>query len=123
MNISEYTTPQALKQVGYTNRRPYRVSLLSLKNRRRRLQFTQAHQKTGKNVDWCDESRFLLQRLDGRVKIRGKQHKSMNPSYLVSKVWGGGGGVIVCQIFSWYTLCLLSTYRVHLVFRMLLPAG
>lgn len=48
MNISEYTTPQALKQVGYTNRRPYRVSLLSLKNRKRRLQFTQAHQKTGK---------------------------------------------------------------------------
>ncbi len=42
--ISERTTCQTLKQMGYSSRRPHRVPLLSDKNRKRRLQFTQAHQ-------------------------------------------------------------------------------
>ncbi len=42
--ISERTTHQTLKQMGYSSRRPHRVPLLSAKNRKRRLQFTQAHQ-------------------------------------------------------------------------------
>ncbi len=40
--ISERTTHQTLKQMGYSSRS--RVPLLSAKNRKRRLQFTQAHQ-------------------------------------------------------------------------------
>ncbi len=42
--ISEHTTRQTLKQMGYSSRRPHRVLLLSAKNRKRRLQFAQAHQ-------------------------------------------------------------------------------
>ncbi len=42
--ISELTTRRTLKQMGYSSRRPHRVPLLSAKNRKRRLQFTQAHQ-------------------------------------------------------------------------------
>ncbi len=42
--ISERTTHRTLKQMGYSSRRPHRVLLLSAKNRKRRLQFTQAHQ-------------------------------------------------------------------------------
>ncbi len=42
--ISEHTTRRTLKQMGYSNRRPHRVLLLSAKNRKRRLQFTQDHQ-------------------------------------------------------------------------------
>ncbi len=42
--ISERTTRQTLKQMGYSSRRPHRVPLLSAKNRKRRLQFAQAHQ-------------------------------------------------------------------------------
>ncbi len=42
--ISERTTRRTLKQMGYSSRRPHRVPLLSAKNRKRRLQFTQAHQ-------------------------------------------------------------------------------
>ncbi len=41
--ISERTTCRTLKQMGYSSRRPHRVPLLSVKNRKRRLQFTQAH--------------------------------------------------------------------------------
>ncbi len=42
--ISERTTRQTLKQMGYSSRRPHRVPLLSDKNRKRRIQFAQAHQ-------------------------------------------------------------------------------
>ncbi len=42
--ISECTTLRTLKQMGYSSRRPHRVPLLSAKNGKRRLQFTQAHQ-------------------------------------------------------------------------------
>ncbi len=43
--ISERTTHRTLKQMVYSSRRPHRVLLLSAKNRKRRVQFTQAHQK------------------------------------------------------------------------------
>ncbi len=42
--ISECTTRRTLKQMVYSSRRPHRVPLLSDKNRKRRIQFTQDHQ-------------------------------------------------------------------------------
>ncbi len=42
--ISECTTRQTLKQMGYSSRRQHRVPLLSAKNRKRMLQFARAHQ-------------------------------------------------------------------------------
>ncbi len=66
--ISEGTTCQTLKQMGYSSRRPHRVPLLSAKNRKRRIQFIQDHQNLTiedlKNVAWSDESLFLLQHSD-----------------------------------------------------------
>ncbi len=107
--ISERTTHRTLKQMGYSSRRPHQVPLLSAKNRKRRLQFTQAHQNwtidDWKNVAWSDESRFLLQHSDSWVRIWCKEYESMDPSCLVSMVQAaGGGGVMVWGIFSWHTL-------------------
>ncbi len=98
--ISECTTHRTLKQMGYNSRRPHRVPLLSAKNRKRRLQFAQAHQnwtiENWNNVVWSDESRFLLWHSDGRVRIWHKEHESMDPACFVSMVHaGGGGGIIV----------------------------
>ncbi len=96
------TTRRTLKQMGYSSRRPHRVPLLSAKNRKRRLQFTQDHQNwdNGRlnNFVWSDESRFLLRHSDG------KEHESMDSSCLVSTVQAGGGCVMVWGIFSWHTL-------------------
>ncbi len=107
--ISERTTCRTLKQMGYSSRRLHRVLLLSAKNRKQRLQFTQTHQnwtiEDWRNVAWYDESRFLLRHSDGRVRIWRKEHESMDPSCLVSMVQaGGGGGLMVWAIFSWRTL-------------------
>ncbi len=106
--ISERTTRRTLKQMGYSSRRPHRVPLLSDKNRKQRLQFTQDHQnwtiEDWKNVVWSDESRFLLRHSDGRVRIWCKEHESMDPSCLVSMVQAAGCGVMVWGIFSWHTL-------------------
>ncbi len=111
--ISEHTTRRTLKQMGYSSRRPHRVPLLSAKNRKRRLRFTQDHQnwtiEDWKNVAWSDESRFLLQHSDGRVRIWRKEHESMDPSCLVSTVQAGGDGVRVRGVFSWHTFGPLST--------------
>ncbi len=92
--ISEHTTRRTLKQMGFSSRRPHRVPLLSDKNGKRRIQFTQTHQ------NW---TRFLLRHSDGRVRIWHEEHESMDPSCLVSTVQAGGG-VMVWGIFSWHTL-------------------
>ncbi len=94
--------------MGYSSRRPHRVPLLSAKNRKQRIQFTQAQQNwtivDWENVAWSDESRFLLRHSDGRVRIWLKEHESMDPSCLVSTVQAGGGSLMVWGIFSWHTL-------------------
>ncbi len=106
--ISEHTTRQTLKQMGSSSRRLHRLQLLSAKNKKRRLQFTHAHQnwtkEDCKNVAWSDESRFLLQNSDGRVRMWHKEDESMDPSCLVSTIQAAGGGVMVWGIFSWHTL-------------------
>jgi len=52
------------KMLGCISRRSHRVPLLSAKNKKLRLQFTQDHQhwtiEDCKNVAWSDESWFLL---------------------------------------------------------------
>ncbi len=97
--ISESTTRRTLKQMGYSNRRRHRVMLLLAKNRKRWLQFAQAHQnwtiEDWKNIAWSDKARFLLRHSDGRVRIWRKEHESMDPSCLVSMVQAGGVGLMV----------------------------
>ncbi len=106
--IFEWTTRRTLKQMGHSSRRPHRVLLLSAKNSKRRLQLAQVHQnwtiEDWENVAWSDESRFLLQHSDGRVRIYHKEHESMDPSCLISTVQAGGGSVMVWGIFYWHTL-------------------
>ncbi len=104
--ISERTTHRTLKQMGYSSRRTHWVTLLSAKNRKRKLQFAHAQQnwtiEDWKNVAWSDESWFLLRHSDGRVRIWRKEHESMDPSCLVSTVQAGG--VMVWDILSWHIL-------------------
>ncbi len=100
--ISEHTTRRTLKQMCSSSRRPHRVPLLSDKNRKQRLQFTQARQnwtiEDCKNVARSDESGFLLRHSDDRVRIWPKEHESMDPSCLVSAFQAGGGVMLVLVV-------------------------
>jgi len=68
-SICEDTTRTTLRRMGYNSRRPHRVPLISITNRKKRLQL--AHQnwtvEDWKNVALSDE--FLLRHSDGRVRI------------------------------------------------------
>ncbi len=79
----------------------------TVKNRTRRLQFTQTHQnwtiEDWKNVAWSDESRFLLLHSDVGSEFSVKNMKAWI-ILLVSTVQAAGGGVMVWGIFSWHTL-------------------
>lgn len=57
-----------------------------------------------KNVSWSDE--FLLQYLAGRGRIWREQHESVDPSWLVSAVQTGAGGVMVWEIYFCGTLII-----------------
>ncbi len=63
-SMSENIACWTLKQMGYSSRRAHRVSLLSAKNRKLRMQFARAHQnwtiEDSKKVAWSNESLFLL---------------------------------------------------------------
>uniref|UniRef100_A0A3Q2PSX3 Mitochondrial ribosomal protein L58 n=1 Tax=Fundulus heteroclitus TaxID=8078 RepID=A0A3Q2PSX3_FUNHE len=106
--ISERTARRTLKQMGYINRRPHRVPVLSAKSRKLRLEFAEAHQKwtvtDWKNVAWSSGTRFQLQHSCGRVKIWHEQQESLDPSSPGSPAPAGGGGVTVWGIFSWHKL-------------------
>lgn len=54
---------------------------------------TSNNRRLKKKVSWSDESLFLPWHSDGRVRILCKQHESMNPAYLLSKVQSAGDGV------------------------------
>jgi len=66
-SICEATTHPTLRQMGYNSRRPHQVPLITT-NRKKRLQFTRAHQNWTVE-DGSDESRFLLRHSDGKVRI------------------------------------------------------
>ncbi len=107
--ISEHTTHRTQKQMGHSSRRPHRVPLMPAKNRKRRLQFTQISPKLDNRrlekcclVWWVSISAVTFR---CRVRIRRKEHETMDSFCLVSTVQaGGGGGVMVWGIFSWHTL-------------------
>lgn len=94
-SLSEWTTRRTLKVMDYSHRRPRWVALQLAESRKPKLQLRLAW-RTGqywKTFTWFDESQFLLQLSDCRIRIW-----DMNTSCLASKVQTGGG-VIVWEIF------------------------
>ncbi len=119
-----HTTRRTLKQMGSSSRRKHRVPLLSAKNRKRRLQFTQAHQnwkiQDWKNIAWSDVSRFLLRHSDGKVRIWHKEHESMDPSCLVSTVQAAGDeGDIFLALYIYIYIYIYSGAKKYLVSHQL----
>ncbi len=86
--ISEHTTHRTLKQMDYSSRRPHRVQLLSAKNRKRRLQFTQAHQnwtiEDWKNVACLMSLDFSIQMVGSEFGVKNMRawiHPALSPRF------------------------------------------
>lgn len=80
---------QHLKQMSDSNRRPNSVQLVSVNNKKLRLQFGPL--RTGTNACW---SPFLVQQWNGRVRNGHNQYESMDLSCLVSMVQAAAGVVM-----------------------------
>ncbi len=111
--ISECTTRRTLKQMDYSSRRSHRVPLLSAKNRKRRLRFTQAHQNWTIE-DWKKTLPGLMS-LDFccNIQMVGSEFGIKNMKAWIhpalSQQFGLLMGVMVRGVFSWHTFGPFST--------------
>uniref|UniRef100_A0A9J8AAK5 LIM and calponin homology domains 1b n=1 Tax=Cyprinus carpio carpio TaxID=630221 RepID=A0A9J8AAK5_CYPCA len=91
--ISECTTRRTLKQMGYSNRRPHRVPLLSAKNRKRRLQFALVPPpvlnlvKRGEHFSWDPEEERKRQERWRQEQERKLQEKYQREKEKLKQEW------------------------------------
>ena len=67
-----------------------------------------------KKVVWSDESRFLLDHVDGRIRVRRLPGEVMAPECTVRRRQVGGESVMLWAMFCWETLGLAIHVDVNL---------
>ena len=101
--ISRETVNRRLVKKGYRARRPVRKQRLMPRHKGLRLRFARAHRNLTVNhwrhVLFGDESRFLLNRVDGRVRVRRLQGEALHKDCILYAKAGGGGSVHVWGAF------------------------
>ncbi|GBM33401.1 hypothetical protein AVEN_93284-1 [Araneus ventricosus] len=94
--------------MGLCSRRPTRVPLLTTRHRRLRLEWAQEHRDWTidelKRIAWSDESLFLIHHVDGRVRVRRLPGGQLLPFCTAGHTQDGGGGIMLCGMFSWAAL-------------------
>ncbi len=97
--IPERTTRRTLNQMGYSSRRLHRVPLQSAKNRKRRLQFAQAHQNWTIE-DWKTLPGLMCLDFCCDIQMVGSEFgvKNMDPSVPM--------GTVVMKGWTWSTKIL-----------------
>ncbi|GFS81101.1 transposable element Tcb2 transposase [Trichonephila clavipes] len=91
--------------MGFQSQRSTHVPLLTAQYKVLRLVRACQHRHwtvdDWKYVAWTDESRFLLNRADERVRVWKQHHESMDPTYQQGIAQAGGGSVMVWGMCSW----------------------
>ncbi|GFW95365.1 transposable element Tcb2 transposase [Trichonephila clavipes] len=84
--------------MGFRSRRPTCVPLLTARHKALRLAQACQHQHwtvdDWKHVTWFHESRFQLNRADGRARIWRQPHESGEPTCQQGTVQADGGSVM-----------------------------
>ncbi|GBM47063.1 hypothetical protein AVEN_179790-1 [Araneus ventricosus] len=84
--------------MGLCSRRPTRVALLTTRHRQLRLQWALEHRNWAmdewKRVASSDESRFLIHRVDGRVRVSRLPGEQLLPSCRAGHTQANGGGIM-----------------------------
>ncbi len=104
VKCSVATTQRVLRKALLFGRRPVKKPLVSLKNRKARLEFAKKHLDWTPNqwakVLWSDESKFMLFGSDGIKYVRRPAGERFNPKYQLPTVKHGGGNIMVWGCFS-----------------------
>lgn len=97
--VSVRTTNRRLEKRGYTARRPAKKPLLTPRHRQERLAWAARWIDLTLNhwhhVVFADESRFLLHRSDGRIRVRRLAGERFREDCVLGTVAYGGGSVHV----------------------------
>ena len=97
--ISDQTVRNRLREVGLRPRRPYVGPNLTLRHRRNRAQWVTVHQRwrllQWRNILFSDESRFCLERRDGRVLVYRRRNERYADACVMERDRFGGGSVII----------------------------
>ena len=92
-----------LIRAGYFARRPLKKLLLLQRHRHARMDWARNHLRWRpghwQHVIFSDECRFLLYRIDGRIRDRRQQHEPYNKDYIVPRVQAGGDEVTIWGAF------------------------
>jgi len=91
--VSRMLVNLRLIRAGYFARRPLKKPLLLQRHRQARMDWARNHLRWRpghwKHVIFSDESRFLLYRIDGRIRVRRQQHEAYNEDCIVPRVQAG----------------------------------
>ena len=132
-SVSQHTVQRTLLRMGLRSRRPKHVPALTARHHQLRLQWSTKYRncplEEWKKVAWTDESRFLVQHIDGRVRIRRFLKETLAPGCTVGRRQAGGGGIMGWEMFSWSTLgpiipieqSLTSVHYVNIVANQVHP--
>jgi len=98
--ISAQTVRNRLAESGLHGRRPYVGSVLSRRHRNNREQWALRHKnwtrQRWRTIHFTDESRFVLSRADGRVRLYGRRNERYADCCVLQRDrFGGGGSVMV----------------------------
>lgn len=105
IRVSRETVNRRLVNRGYRAWRAIKKPRLTNRHKQLRLQWaTQFRALTvphWRHVIFADESRFLLYRTDGRVRVRRTRGEGLQDDYVQQTVAGGGGSVHVWGAFHY----------------------
>ncbi len=97
--LSIQTVRNRLRAGGLRARKPAKKPKLTDRHKRARLQWARQHVRwthaQWSNVLFTDESRFLLFRNDGRMRVWRRPGERFSECCIQPRVQGGGGGVMV----------------------------
>ena len=108
--ISTRTIRRRLQDANLNSRAPRRVPLLSKKNKRDRVRFSNTHlsipgetnrAEQWKNVLWSDESKVNLFGNDAACRVRRPPNTAYDPRFTLKTVKHGGGNIKIWGCFSY----------------------
>ena len=99
INVSRSTVNRRLLQHGYRARRLTKCPRLSVRHRVARLLWAREHRRLHpghwQHVVFTDESRFILDRKDGRQRVRRLAGENLRDDCIHETTQGGGGSVMI----------------------------